>query len=62
LGILSILGIKEEKNSWSRRQHRRMIKKEIAVKQKDALGKSSISDQAQHGKQIKAALVPFLLA
>jgi hypothetical protein len=39
-----------------------MIKKEIAMKQKDALGKSSISDQAQHGKYIKAALVPFLLA
>jgi hypothetical protein len=39
-----------------------MIKKEIAMKQKDALGKSSISDQAQYGKKIKAALVPFLLA
>jgi hypothetical protein len=25
-------------------------KKEITMKQKDALGKSSISDQAQHGK------------
>jgi hypothetical protein len=32
------------------------------MKQKDALGKSSISDQAQHGQEIKAALVPFLLA
>jgi hypothetical protein len=27
-----------------------MIKKEITMKQKNALGKSSISDQAQHGK------------
>jgi hypothetical protein len=34
------------------RQHRRMIKKEIALKQKDALGKSSISDQAQHGSKL----------
>jgi hypothetical protein len=32
------------------RQHGWVIKKEIAMKQKDALGKSSISDQAQHGK------------
>jgi hypothetical protein len=32
------------------------------MKQKDALGKSSISDQAQHGKYIKAALLPFILA
>jgi hypothetical protein len=39
-----------------------MTKKEITMKQKDALGKSSISDQAQHGKKIKAALVHFLLA
>jgi hypothetical protein len=36
--------------------------KEIAMKQNDALGKSSISDQAQHEKYIKAALVPFLLS
>jgi hypothetical protein len=26
------------------------------------LGKSSVSNQAQHGKFIKAVLVPFLLA
>jgi hypothetical protein len=32
------------------------------MKQKDALGKSSVSNQAQHGKFIKAVLVPFLLA
>jgi hypothetical protein len=31
------------------------------MKQKNALGKSSVSDQAQHGKY-KATLVPFLLA
>jgi hypothetical protein len=43
------MGIKEKKfMEW--RQHRRVIKKEIAMKQKDALGKSSLSDQAQHGK------------
>jgi hypothetical protein len=30
-----------------------VIKKEIAMKQKDALGKSSISDQAQHGSKLK---------
>jgi hypothetical protein len=30
-----------------------MIKKEITMKQKDALGKSSISDQAQHGSKLK---------
>jgi hypothetical protein len=48
LGILSVLDIKEK--FMEGRQHRRMIKKERAMKQKDALGKSSISDQAQHGK------------
>jgi hypothetical protein len=45
---LSILDIKEKFMEW--RQHWRVIKKEIAMKQKDALGKSFISDQAQHGK------------
>jgi hypothetical protein len=29
---------------------------------KGCLGKPSISDKAQHGKYIKTALVPFLLA
>jgi hypothetical protein len=45
---LSVLDIKEEFMEW--RQHRRMIKKEIAMKQMDALGQSSISDQPQHEK------------
>jgi hypothetical protein len=35
-----------------------VIRKEIAMKQKDALA----SLKAQHGKYIKTALVPFLLA
>jgi hypothetical protein len=48
LGILSVLDIKENFMEW--RQHWRVINKEIAMKQKGALGKSSISDQAQHGK------------
>jgi hypothetical protein len=48
LGILSVLEIKEKFVEW--RKHRMMIKKEITMKQKDALGKSSIIDQAQHGK------------
>jgi hypothetical protein len=32
------------------------------MKQKDIMGKFSINDQEKHGKLIKAALVPFLLA
>jgi hypothetical protein len=48
LGILSVMYIKEKYMEW--RWHGRVIKKEIATKQKDALGKPFISDQAQHGK------------
>jgi hypothetical protein len=42
-GILYVLNINEKFMEW--RQHWRVIKKEIAMKQKDIMGKSSINDQ-----------------
>jgi hypothetical protein len=38
-----------------------MIKKEIAIKQKDALGKSSISDQGNMGSKLKLHWYLFFL-
>jgi hypothetical protein len=48
LGILSVLDIKEKIHGVKAAP--KDDKEEIAMKQKDALGKSSIIDQTQHGK------------